>query len=922
MKKMRKSLVLILVFVLVLTLFVACNRGGDQGGNANNDQSQGDQGDGEQGGNGEQGGGGQGGGEQVSYFDYNLSEIFAKYAEADDWNFKAQYDAYVDSMNTPNYSYTFGFMGALTMSVGHVEDGHAYQDYYVYGDAYYLDNLDGTHTKYKEGSDGYNENAGDVEDELFYIDELGKYAFEHFDLASTEGMSGKFNQYVAKDPVEAGNGIFGGFAEDPDYDMYWKRIEVYLQGENICKLVAIAQCDYLNVEGELESCDYKYEVTFSDFGQVNFDLGDLTIKTDTSGGDTPIESKTYTAVFTDNNLTNNSGIDFSSTVKAENAVDEYRGLQFLQTKGEVVISTDSTLTNVTSITLVVATNNKNKGMYVSVAVGNTAFSVDGNTKINVTKTEYNVTNTLVFTVANGTDGKLSITLTPTQSGKDSTSMYIKSVEVVCGGTTGGGGTTPTPTEVMPAQNFNAATLDKSTLREKLIEYYGNDDLLPLESKGAYHCLVVPVQFSDYAVTNTQLDNLNKAFNGSTTDTGWQSVKTYYQTSSYGNLDMTFDIQSVYTAKNDSSYYETTTKSVTCEGESVDLAGDAIILEEVMAWITPQIDLSVYDHDNNGILDAIWIIYTAPVVYDSSDDASSSLDDESICWAYVTSYAKDDSDNTKYDNLDLGYYLFAGFDFMNEYTGNANDPYNDTTGQYVNATISGLKINASTYIHETGHLLGLDDYYDYYQNQGSDNGLGGADMMDYTVGDHNAYSKMMLGWVNPTVVTTTQTVTLNPFESSGSCIMVLLDYNGSYFSEYLLIDLYTNTGLNTAHANQANSYLYYDYDTEKGASYGVRIYHVSSKIAENPYTDEYGSFTECNNSVTEFPLIKLVQADGEKDFSADEYGLCSADDLWKAGQKLSTVFPNYARNDNKKVNFDIEIVSVSATSATVTITFAA
>ena len=118
MKKMRKSLVLILVFVLVLTLFVACNRGGEHGG-----------------------------GEQVSYFDYNLSEIFAKYAEADDWNFKAQYDVYVDSMNTPNYSYTFGFMGALTMSVGYVEDGHAYQDYYVYGDAYYLDNLDGTHTK-------------------------------------------------------------------------------------------------------------------------------------------------------------------------------------------------------------------------------------------------------------------------------------------------------------------------------------------------------------------------------------------------------------------------------------------------------------------------------------------------------------------------------------------------------------------------------------------------------------------------------------------------------------------------------------------------------------------------------------------------------------------------------------------------------
>lgn len=908
MKKMRKSLVLILVFVLVLTLFVACNRGGGQGGNANNDQSQ-----------GEQGGGEQGGGEQVSYFDYNLSEIFAKYAKADDWNFKAQYDAYVDSMNTPNYSYTFGFMGALTMSVGYVKDGRAYQDYYVYGDAYYLDNLDGTHTKYKEGSDGYNENASYVESELFYIDELGKYAFEHFDLASTEGMSGKFNQYVAKDPVEAGNGIFGGFEENPDYAMYWKRIEVYLQGENICKLVAIAQCDYLNVEGELESCDYKYEVTFSDFGQVNFDLGDLTIKTDTSGGDTPIESKTYTAVFTDNNLTNNSGIGFSSTVKAENAVDEYRGLQFLQTKGEVVISTDSTLTNVTSITLVVATNNKNKGMYVSVAVGNTAFSVDGNTKINVTKTEYNVTNTLVFTVANGTDGKLSITLTPTQSGKESKSMYIKSVEVVCGGTTGGGGTTPTPTEVMPAQNFNAATLDKSTLREKMAKWLnetGYEDPLPLQSIGTFNYLVVPIQFSDAAVTNEELDKLNKAFNGTSAETGWQSVNSYYKTSSFDKLNMTFTIYNTYMAKNDTAYYKKYSKDVMYDGESAQKNGAELLLEEVMTWLEPLIDLKVYDNDSDGVLDGIWLIYTADVDYDAAD----------FYWAYVTTYYKEDGNDKTYDNLDLGYYLFAGFDFMNEYTGNDNDPHYDNTGIYVDATISGLKINASTYIHETGHMLGLDDYYDYDAATGSLGGLGGADMMDNTVGDHNAYSKMMLGWVNPTVVTTTQTVTLNPFESSGSCIMVLLDYNGSYFSEYLLIDLYTNTGLNAAHANQNDSLLY-PTSSGKGVAYGVRIYHVSSDV-EDPYSDDYFSFTTKNNSKSDVALIELVRANGKTGYpletSDGQKYKTNGDstDLWKSGQKLSTVFPNYARNDNKKVNFDIEIVSVSATSATVTITFVA
>ena len=264
--------------------------------------------------------------------------------------------------------------------------------------------------------------------------------------------------------------------------------------------------------------------------------------------------------------------------------------------------------------------------------------------------------------------------------------------------------------------------------------------------------------------------------------------------------------------------------------------------------------------------------------------------------------------------------------MNEYTGNDNDPYYDNTGIYVDATISGLKINASTYIHETGHLLGLDDYYDYDAATGSLGGLGGADMMDNTVGDHNAYSKIMMGWITPTVVTTTQTVTLNPFESSGSCIMVLLDYNGSYFSEYLLIDLYTNTGLNAAHANQNDSLLYQT-SSGKGVAYGVRIYHVSSDV-EDPYSDDYFSFTTKNNSNSDVALIELVRANGKTGYpletSDGQKYKTNGDstDLWKAGQKLSTVFPNYARNDNKKVNFDIEIVSVSATSATVTITFAA
>lgn len=104
----------------------------------------------------------------------------------------------------------------------------------------------------------------------------------------------------------------------------------------------------------------------------------------------------------------------------------------------------------------------------------------------------------------------------------------------------------------------------------------------------------------------------------------------------------------------------------------------------------------------------------------------------------------------------------------------------------------------------------------------------------------------------------------------------------------------------------------------GAEYGVRIYHVTSYISD-PYNNSYGSFTDYNNSTTSIALIKLVEADGEKKFSSSG-GYAAESDLWQAGDKMSEVFPSYTRNDGKLLCFDITVVSVSATSATITITF--
>jgi M6 family metalloprotease-like protein len=59
-------------------------------------------------------------------------------------------------------------------------------------------------------------------------------------------------------------------------------------------------------------------------------------------------------------------------------------------------------------------------------------------------------------------------------------------------------------------------------------------------------------------------------------------------------------------------------------------------------------------------------------------------------------------------------------------------------------------------------LGLPDYYDYDDTTGPKGGVGGWDMMDYNGGDHNAFSKYLLGWIDPLVIRSgTQKIILPP-----------------------------------------------------------------------------------------------------------------------------------------------------------------
>lgn len=606
-----------------------------------------------------------------------------------------------------------------------------------------------------------------------------------------------------------------------------------------------------NEEGKCELCGTQLE-------DVEQDYTPVTTTISISGLTGTLSNNKQTISWTKNGITVTNDQHNSTTAIRTSDSDHYR----IYTDSKLTISTSGQAIQQIVISCL---GGYVKGFASSLKTSGATLSTSGTT-VTITVTAQNVT---------------SIELVP------SAQVRISSIKVTSVGA-GGTVTPPSGDDVMPEQSYNKNNhVDyDDILYDAVTNYESNEGALPstgLLPQGTYNVLVIPVEFSNDKFTSQELTDLGNVFNNKSA-TGWESVSSYYQTSSYGKLNMTFDIVEKVTLNYSSSYFD--------GGED---AGEDILKLALDKLDARGFNFGNYDYDNNDVVDGVYIIYSAPIDYDGD-----------YYWAYVN-WAQQE---LVYDNLDVYTYLFASVDFM----------YEDIETSGSDYAIDGLVLNASTYIHETGHMLGLDDYYDYNPETGSNKGLGCADMMDYTVGDHNAYSKLMLGWVKPTVVTQTQTVTINAFESSGDFIIVLLDYDGTYFSEYLIIDLYSATGLNELHAGVEDSLLY------EGAEFGARIYHVDATIA-NPYSDEYYSFTDNNNSMTSDALIQLIEADGDKNFDSDKeydngqyYYYASFDDLWQTGDTFCDIQPNYTRHDGKLVNFDITFDSVTAESATITITF--
>ncbi len=338
------------------------------------------------------------------------------------------------------------------------------------------------------------------------------------------------------------------------------------------------------------------------------------------------------------------------------------------------------------------------------------------------------------------------------------------------------------------------------------------------SKGDVNILVLPIAiegFEDRA-TAENLERINKCFNSGDLSK-FESVSSYYYKSSYGELKLNFSLPD--------KWYDSglTPEELQAMATRDDLGVSNLSLLAV-DWYKktyPEQDMKQFDSDKDGCIDGIWMIYSAPVMPNDSDyyERKYPKIDINGFWAYTLSNYLTSEKKHNVEDPVAKMISWAGLDFMDDF-GDGN-------------------LDAHTYIHETGHLLGLKDYYSALSPY--DSPAGCIDMMDNNIGDHSAFTKFALGWSKPIVVKEEKTIKLPSFEDSGDFILLTNDnFNGTPFDEYFTIEYITPDGLNKEDYNSP-----YNGNMVQGYSKpGIRISHIdnravnSSSRFESDYTKFY------------------------------------------------------------------------------------
>jgi M6 family metalloprotease-like protein len=384
----------------------------------------------------------------------------------------------------------------------------------------------------------------------------------------------------------------------------------------------------------------------------------------------------------------------------------------------------------------------------------------------------------------------------------------------------------------------------------------------MPTTGAVKVLALLIDFEDYRHSNDASTIAAKLFGGGV-DAGhypYESLHDFYQRSSYDQLDIQGSVLGWYrTAHERSSVVQTD-------------GGREALIEEALTYYEGQgHDFSQYDNNGDGTVDYLIVIWAGPQGSWSS-----------FWWGYQTYFE------------DSAYAL----------DGKTLETYSwQWESWYQGSTTSGF-YDPLVVIHETGHALGLPDYYDYDETVGPDGGVGELDMMDGTWGDHNAFSKWTLGWIAPQVVTgAPRAVTLAASGTNADALVVMPDATAADpFREYFVVQNRHRVGNDSDCA---------DHPAQNLPGDGLLVWHIDARLF-------MGLDYRYDNSWTEHKLLRLMEADGREEIETVAGYHAMRDDYYLQGATLSdTSTPDSKRYDGTASTVSVADVPEAADSMTFT-----
>lgn len=358
----------------------------------------------------------------------------------------------------------------------------------------------------------------------------------------------------------------------------------------------------------------------------------------------------------------------------------------------------------------------------------------------------------------------------------------------------------------------------------------------MPTKGNVKILALLIDFEDYP-HNTDADVVfNRLFGDGTSAPPSDSLRNFYRRSSYGQLEIGGSVLGWYTTPYPRSKVPETT------------GGRENLIKEALSYFENEgHDFSQYDNDGDGEIDYFIVVWTGP------DNGWANF-----WWGYQT-YFYDSS--FKLDGKKLGNYSW----------------------QWEARPQSGT-FSPRVVIHETGHALGLPDYYDYDDDVGPKGGVGGLDQMD-GYGDHNCFSKMLLEWIEPKIVNSTEELSLLPSGENPDAAIVMPEYRyGDQFSEYFMVQYRDRSGNDATCPND-----------------GLLIWHIDARTDAANYDFIY------DNSYTEHKLLRLMEADGLEEIEQNKWA--DGGDYYTQGNSFSFyTTPSNARYCGLTSGFTIDNIS--------------